>query len=1003
MRQAVESISPNPETEQSFPPRLVFGRFALTPGERLLTRDGVPVEIGGRSLDLLLALAAQPGRVLSKRDLLKRVWPDVVVEDASLRFHMANLRKILGDGEDGARFISTQVGVGYAFVASLQTPSAPDRIAPEPSPAMETPAAGRLPARLQRLIGREDDVRLLMGRIGECQLLTIVGAAGVGKTTLAIEAGHALATRFAEGVSFVDLAALEDAALVPSAIAGALGIMVQGEDPLAVVLGHMRDQQSLLILDNCEHVIDAVSAIVERFRDAAPRVAILATSREALRVDGERVYRLETLPVRGEQVHWLASLEYPNETTGLSREQLLAYPAVELFVARASAGGSALAIDLETAQVIADMCRRLDGMALPIELAAVRVAAHGVHATAKLLGERFSLAWTGRRTALPRQQTLQATLDWSYDLLSEAERRTLERLSVFLGPFSIDAALEVVADDDLGVDVAAAALDELTAKSLVSPDRWGDASAYRLPEMTRAYARAKLLARGREEVRVTARRHAASVLESLQAAEARRADLGERWALDLASQLGNIRSALYWSFEREGDLALAIPLAAVSAPGFLTLSLLVECRTWCARAAAQLQDQHRGGSIELELQAALGLSLMFTRGNSDAVEKALRRALDVAVGLADRWNQLRILGRLHIFHERMGDFETALGWAAMAVEVADAIGEPEALAVAASLSGVSHHLAGDQTLARRELEQALRLGLPSERHRTIYYGFDHRNRSGIGLARTLWLQGYADRARRVAAETLREAGRLEHPITHCIALVWTLSVHLWTGDLDEAEAGLDAFAKLATVNAFGPYIAASGGFRGELAVGRGQGGEALGWIEESLARLHAARYELLTTSFAIALAQGLVLDGRPDEALDLLDVTIDQCRRNGELLSMPELLRTRAAALLSIEGPHAVDAETLLLEAAACGRRQGARAWELRAAIDLARLRAAQGRTAEALADLEPLLAAFSEGSGTADHRAARRLLDDLAAAIDPPALGDAGRDPLLLSARPGS
>lgn len=964
MRQAVESTSLTPDVERPAPTRLEFGRFALTPGERLLTKDGVPVEIGGRSLDLLLLLAAQPGRVLSKRDLLKRVWPDVVVEDASLRFHMANLRKILGEGEDGARFISTQVGVGYAFVASVQGPP-PGKGPAASAPAMDSPAAGRLPARLPRLIGREDDVRLLMDRIGDCQLLTIVGAAGVGKTTLAIEAGHALVAGFAEGVSFVDLAALEDAALIPSAIAGALGITVQADDPLAVVLGHMRDQQGLLILDNCEHVIDAVSSIVERFREAAPRVSILATSREPLRV-------------LGEHVHWLASLEYPNQTDGLSREQLLAYPAVELFVARASAGGSALVIDLETAQVIADMCRRLDGMALPIELAAVRVAAHGVHATAKLLGERFSLAWTGRRTALPRQQTLQATLDWSYDLLSEPERRTLERLSVFLGPFSVEAALEVVADGDLGVDIAAAALDELTAKSLVSPDRWGDASAYRLPEMTRAYARAKLLARGREEFRVTARRHAVHVFESLEAAEARRADLGERWATDMAARLGNIRSALDWSFEREGDPDLAIRLAAVSAPGFLNLSLLVECRTWCARATSQLQDHHRGGSVELELQAALGLSLMFTRGNSDAAEKALRRALEVAEGLEDRWNQLRILGRLHIFHERIGDFETALGWAAMAVAVADVIGEPEALAVAASLSGVSHHLAGDQTLARGQLEQALRLSLPSERGRTIYYGFDHRNRSGIALARALWLQGYADRARRVAAETLREAGRLEHPVTRCIALIWTLSVHLWSGDLDQAEAGLEAFTKLATVNAFGPYIAASGGFRGELAVERGQRGEALGWIEESLARLHAARYELLTTSFAIALSQGLVLDDRADEALDLLNATIDQCRRNGELLFMPELLRVKAAALHRADGPHAPEVEALLREATAWSRRQGARAWELRAAVDLARLRVAQGRQPEAAAELEMLLSGFSEGATTADQRAARRLLDQL-------------------------
>ncbi|MBO9558935.1 MAG: winged helix-turn-helix domain-containing protein [Caulobacter sp.] len=961
MRQAVEHTTLTPEREQPVAARLAFGRFALSPSERLLTKDGIPVEIGGRSLDLLLALVTQPGRVLPKRELLSRVWPDVVVEDASLRFHMANLRKILGDGEDGARFISTQVGVGYAFVASVQG------LTPAVTPAGQPPLAGRLPPRPTYLVGRADDVRSLIDRIGACQLLTVVGAGGVGKTTLAIETAYALVQRFAEGVSFVDLATLQDDGLVSSAIASALGITVQAEDPMVVVLGHLRDQERLIVLDNCEHLIDAVSRIVERMLEVAPRLAILATSREALRV-------------RGEQVHWLASLDYPGETAGLTREQLLAFPAVELFVARASSAGGVLANDLEAVQVVADMCRRLDGMALPIELAAVRVAAHGVHATARLLGERLSLGWSGRRTALPRQQTLQATLDWSYGLLSEAERLTFDRLSVFLGAFSIEAALEVVVDDDLEIDVAAAALDELTAKSLISPDRLGGGGGYRLLEMTRAYARGKLLNRGRDDYNATARRHATRVLNRLVASEVWRADGGELRQADLSLRLGQIRAALEWSFGADGDLDLAIPLAAASAPALLNLSLLAECRTWCARATAQLPDAHRGGSIELELQAALGLSLMFTRGNSDAAEKALRRALDVAAALGDRWNQLRILGRLHIFHERIGDFETALGWAATAVEVADAIAEPEALAVAASLSGVSHHLAGDQALARSELELALKLGLPSERGRTTYYGFDHRNRSGIALARTLWLQGYAERARRVASDTLRAAGQLQHPITHCIALIWTLSIHLWTADLDEAEDGLRAFAKLATVNGFGPYIAASGGFRGELAVRRGQGGEALGWIEESLARLHAARYELLTTSFSLALSQGLVLDGRSIEALDLLNATIDQCMRNGERLFMSELLRTKAAALGRKEGGDGRRAEALLLEAMAWARRQGARAWELRVAIDLADLLVAQGRKGEALAALEPLLASFSEGHDTADHLAAHRILDDLVA-----------------------
>ena len=953
---------------------MAFGPFCLTSSERLITRDGVPLEIGGRSLDLLIALIDQPGRVLSKHELLKRVWADVIVEDSSLRFHMASLRRILRDGQDGARYIATQVGVGYAFVAQVQKLPTADSGFSQPALKREQQrqrvelevAVANLPARSPRVIGRERDVQLLSERVTKTQLFTVVGPAGVGKTTLAVEIGHVSGERFANRISFVDLGRLEDPALVPSAIAAALGIPVQAEDPMTVVLGHIRAQELLLILDNCEHVISAVATIVDRVRDAAPKAHILATSREPLRV-------------RGEHVHWLRPLDYPSEAADLALDQLLEYPAVELFIERASAADSALAIDIEAARMVADMCRRLDGMALPIELAAVRVAGHGLRATSRLLGERFSLAWTGPRTAVPRQQTLQATLDWSFDLLSEVERRTLERLSVFLGPFTLDAALHVVTDGIIDAEAAVTALDELTTKSLISPDPSTDGGSYRLLEMTRAYARKKLLARGSEELNGTARRHAAFYRGELEALGVRQRSFRQEEAY-FSHVLGNVRSALEWSFGQDGDVTLAVPLAAASVRLFLTLSLLVECRTWCARATAQLENRYLGTSVELELQAGLGLSLMFTRGNDEAVEIALRRALNLANSLGDRWNELRLLGRLHIFHERIGDFATAFAWARAAVEVAAAIGDPEAIAVAASLAGISLHLAGDQASARRELELSLRRSLPSEPGRTIHYGFDHRNRSGIALARTLWLQGYADQARRLAAKTVDEASGLKHPVTYCIALIWTHSVHLWAGDIEAAQASLDTFANCAEVNAFRPYIAASGGFRGELAIQRGHANGAVGWIERSLEELHGAKYELLTSSFQIALAKGLILSGQHAEALAVVSSAIDRCVGNGELYAMPELLRVKACATRFIAGSGPNGAETSLLESLACSRNQGARAWELRAALDLARLWVDLRRPAEAFRLLKPLRELLPEGFDTADLRAADLVLQELTA-----------------------
>lgn len=955
-------------TNQHQGERLRFGPFCLSPRERLLTKNGEPVEIGGRSFDLLVVLTEQPGRVLSKRELLQRVWSDVVVEDGSLRFHMAGLRKLLGDGVDGARYVATQVGVGYAFVAPIerQAPAGSVVRGPAEEGGRSPGSSINLPARLPHLIGREDDVSFLTERVVETPLFTIVGAAGVGKTSLAIEIGHRLAATFEDQVAFVDFSMLENVAVVPSMIAGAMGIAVHSEDPLAVILGHIRDRPFLLILDNCEHVVEPVAGIVERIVEEAPRARVLATSREPLRVRGEHVLRLD-------------ALAYPDDPDEQTREELLAWPAVQLFCERAMAADSALVINDEAARLIAEMCRRLGGMALPIELAAVRVATHGIAATARQLGERFSLGWSGRRTAQPRQQTLQATLDWSYELLSLVERVVLERLSVFVGPFSIDAALEVVGDAETGSDEVAIALDALTSKSLIVPDRARRTGTYRLLEMTRAYAREKLLARGRAEHDTVACRHAAFFLGELEAALQQDEDVLQD-ARPLRQQLGNIRSALDWSFGSDGDAKLGVRLAAASAPVFLNLSHLIECRTWCARAIAGIEDGQRGTPLELELQAALGITLMFTRGNSEAAGNALLRALEIATALGDHWNQLRLLGRLHIFHERIGEYAVALRHAERAVEVAEIIGAPEAIGVAFSLSGISHHLGGDQKRARRELALSLQKSPPSARSRTIHYGFDHRNRSGIALARTLWLSGDSAQAGRLARQSVREAAGLDHPVTHCIALIWSLSVFLWMEDLAAAEDDLAAFTECAEVNALGPYIAAASGFRGELAIQRGRTGEALGAVEESLARLRAARYELLTTPFSIALARGLMLDARTDEARDLVDAILARCEANGERFAMPELLRLKAAILADDDRDAGL---ALLREALALAREQGAMAWALKIAIDLAGLLAAAGRTPEAIALLDATCLDFPADE-SADARRAAALRERLGGKTGP-------------------
>lgn len=442
------------------PEPLVFDRFVLTPGERLLTRDGAPVEIGGRSFDLLLALVEQPGHVVPKRELLQRVWPGVVVEDSVLRFHMTRLRRVLNDGRDGARLIATQVGVGYAFVGVVRR--APTLAVVPPCPPASARSASSLPSRLDRMIGREPDLQAVVERLATARLLTIVGPAGVGKTSLAVEVAHALEADFPDGVDFIDLSAVDDP--------GRLG--------QAVDLDALRGRRRLLVLDTCEHLVQAVGDLAERIAARAPEVHILATSRQPLRA-------------RNEHVHRLAPHAVPADVETADHDSLLAGSAVQLFLHHAATAGGAVGQDLAALRTVARMCRDLDGLALAIELAAVRAATHGIEATARMLGDRLSLLWPGRRTASPRQRTLEATLDWSYALLSPTERQVFERLSRLDGPFSLETALATVTGDALDLAGAAAALDELAETSLILPSD----GQYRWSQISRLYARARLEAR----------------------------------------------------------------------------------------------------------------------------------------------------------------------------------------------------------------------------------------------------------------------------------------------------------------------------------------------------------------------------------------------------------------------------------------------------------------------------------------------------------------------------
>jgi predicted ATPase/DNA-binding winged helix-turn-helix (wHTH) protein len=570
-----------------------FGEFEFAPALRRLERGGAVVALSSRAMDILAVLTERPGEVITKRELLARVWPDAVVVDAALRFHMVSLRRALGNGEGGERFIVTVPGRGYCFVGSLES----------------APAAIELGAARRRRVPRRDPCRRAQRRLSVAtpswrtccfglssnNLSPVVGPGGIGKTTVALMAAHRWEGAHRGATVFMDLSELgpDGGESVPEALCTRLGLTPLGIDPTESAIAHLRTSHALIVLDTCEGVIDAAARLAESLVGSAPGVRVLATSREALRAEGENVYRIEPLAV-------------PAAGVRLTAQEALTYAAVQLFVQRVAANHAGFELSDAHASIVAAIRRELDGMARAIELAAGRVDAFGIQRVADLLATEFALTWPGRRTAAPRQQTLKATLNWSHELLDAAERKVFRRLSVFAGAFSLEAAMAVCGDSQTPQAEVVEALFSLVTKSLICTVADSFRSRYRLLDITRAYARIRLGASGEEaEVR---KRQARYYMESLNLPSSRRDERGET-----SEQIANVRAVLGWAFATEGMDALAVELSAAAASLWLREGLMADSRRWTREALARL-DRGTKARCELDARIALASSLMYTNG-----------------------------------------------------------------------------------------------------------------------------------------------------------------------------------------------------------------------------------------------------------------------------------------------------------------------------------------------------------------------------------------------------
>lgn len=702
------------------PVRYRFGRFELQPQERRLLAHGAPVAIGPRAFDLLATLVARAGHLVTKDELLERVWPKVIVEEAALQMQVSALRKVLGRDA-----IATVTGRGYRFALV---------VAPEAAPPDAAPAAPRhnLPQPLTSFIGREQQLSDLKALLGTSRLLTLMGSGGCGKTRLAMQVASDLTGEYPDGVWLVEFAALADPQLVPAAVARVFGLKAQaGTAFVRTIADHLAAKQLLLLLDNAEHVLEECAQLAFAVLSLCPELRILVTSRERLGVAGELTYRVPSLAV-------------PDRAQRVTPDQVSTFEAARLFIDRALLQQPGFVVTPDNAPALASICRRLDGIPLAIELAAARVRLMPVEEVSRRLHQRFELLTEGSRTALPRHRTLRALIDWSYRLLNGPEQALLRRVSVFSGGWTLAAAEHVCAGDGIDLKDVLDLLTSLADKSLAYARQEHGETRFELLETVRHYARDHLAGHG-EEARLS-RRHFDHMFALAQMVEGKLASADyHAWLERLETELENLRVALAWSCAGDGAAVDGLRLA-FSLRGFWGVrGLHSEGRRWLATLIAavpsgpadairahamhvaagfasnegdyvqaeQYNDEalaifrrlgdRKGISHALNNKAAVAID----QGRCAAAQPLLAESMQIRIELGDQLGASVVLNNLGIVAQELQDYPQACACFERGLAITRSLGHQKSTAMLLTNLSAVLRAVEDHALAEDRLRDAL--------------------------------------------------------------------------------------------------------------------------------------------------------------------------------------------------------------------------------------------------------------------------------------------------------
>ncbi|MFS2162603.1 ATP-binding protein [Variovorax sp. Varisp62] len=889
--------------------RWYFGAFVVWEAQRRLERAGEAVRLGPRSFDLLLQLIKRAGEFVSKDDLLAAVWAGVVVEEASVRVHMSTLRKALGEpGEtdECKEWISNIPLRGYRFNGRVRREATgiPTRlVAPLHSPGF-TP----LPVRLTELVGREADVASVLESLETRRLVTIVGTGGIGKTRLAIHVAENHQQRHGTEIAFIDLSSLISQDHVLGTLARAVGVPADLPEIVGAITQRLMGRAVLLLIDNCEHVVDSLALPITGLLSVLPDLRILATSREALRVTGEYVLRLPALAIP--------------DAGQVSLTQALHWPSVELLVERAKAAGAG-AFDESHGPLLAQITRQVDGIPLAIELVAARLGVQPIVDLAHRLDDHMRL-YAFSRAALARHRTLAAALDWSIALLSDTELRLFRWLSVFRGRFDVESALGVSAG---GMDTEAAfdALISLVNKSLVFFDSNDAVAPYRLLDTTRSYA-AALLAQSDERPALL-RRHAVLMRDLMKAAAAELSDLTEQaWTDRHAHRLDDVRFALEVCLTQQPDAKMAASLVTASAPLWFHLAQVVEYRDRIV-AALELVDRQPTRDTETAtwLNTALVSALLHTGRSTPelgaAADQALAGALAVKIPVLElqaRWGRCT--------HDMFrGEYSVALDQAQTLMAAAQSWSDPAALNLAHRVMAMANHFCGHFDVARVHSEAAVRVGGGLGHARANMVGVNAIVAAKAMLSRTLWVQGETAKALEEASDAVDRAQAAGKSVSLCSALYGACPVALWAGELELAAGWIQLMTDEAQRKGLVGWLRYaewfSQGLQLSIAPDRGR---YVREVASQLATYDAPHREMLAT---------FCIDWVDDEM-------IERVSRGESPWVAAEVWR--AAGWRAEQNAAADEAEAFYQRASETARRQGAVAWERRAAAARARRPGAQ-------------------------------------------------------------